>query len=49
VLSDTAFSIPGVNNWFKGSRGRVTTIMWRRLSDIWGLTRGPVMSDYLSR
>jgi 4-hydroxyacetophenone monooxygenase len=48
-LSDTAFSIPGVNNWFKGSRGRVTTIMWRRLSDIWGLTRGPVMSDYLSR
>ena len=46
-LQNTVFTLPGVSNWFKGSRGRVTAVMWRRLAEIWQMTREPVLEDYL--
>jgi len=39
LLERTVWNLPGVNNWFKNSRGRITTNSPWRLVDYWRMTR----------
>jgi 4-hydroxyacetophenone monooxygenase len=45
LLERTVWNSPGVNSWFKNSRGRVTTNSPWRLVDYWRLTRSFDPSD----
>ncbi|RUZ77974.1 hypothetical protein EN943_12265 [Mesorhizobium sp. M7A.F.Ca.US.006.01.1.1] len=47
LLTRTVWSAPGVNNWFKNSRGRIATNSPWRLVDYWQRTRTFEPSDYL--
>jgi len=40
------WSHPGLNSWYKNSKGRVTTTSPWRLLDSWRWTREPDLSDY---
>jgi 4-hydroxyacetophenone monooxygenase len=46
MLERTVWNHPGVNSWFKNSRGRVATNSPWRLVDYWWLTRSFDPSDY---
>jgi 4-hydroxyacetophenone monooxygenase len=46
TLSKLVWSHPGVNSWYKNSRGRVTTTSPWRLVDYWRWTREPDLRDY---
>lgn len=43
----TAWGAPGVKNWFKNSRGRVTANLPFRTIDYWERTRTPDPDDYI--
>jgi 4-hydroxyacetophenone monooxygenase len=45
-LEHYVWSLPGVSNWFRGSRERVTTIVPKRLIDIWREGKAPRIDDY---
>lgn len=47
LLRRTVWSAPGVNTWFKNSRGRIATNSPWRLVDYWQRTRRFNPSDYL--
>lgn len=46
TLSGLVWSHPGMNSWYKNSRGRVTTTSPWRLVDYWRWTREPDLGDY---
>jgi 4-hydroxyacetophenone monooxygenase len=46
TLARTVWSHPGMNNWYKNSRGRVVTTSPWRLVDYWRWTREPDLRDY---
>lgn len=46
-LEHYVWSLPGISNWFKGTRDRVTSIMPRRLVDIWQESKAPKLDDYV--
>ena len=46
ALAASVWSHPGMNNWYKNSRGRVVTTSPWRLVDYWRWTREPDLSDY---
>ncbi len=46
TLARTVWSHPGMNNWYKNSRGRVITTSPWRLVDYWRWTREPDLPDY---
>jgi 4-hydroxyacetophenone monooxygenase len=46
TLARTVWSHPGMNNWYKNSRGRVITTSPWRLVDYWRWTREPDLRDY---
>jgi len=41
------WSLPGISNWFRGSRERVTAIIPKRLIDIWREGKAPSLGDYV--
>jgi 4-hydroxyacetophenone monooxygenase len=41
------WSLPGISNWFRGSRDRVTTIVPKRLIEIWQESKAPQLGDYV--
>ena len=43
----TAWGVPGVKNWFKNSKGRVTANLPFRTIDYWARTRRPAPADYI--
>jgi 4-hydroxyacetophenone monooxygenase len=45
-LEHYVWSLPGISNWFRGSRERVTTIVPKRLIEIWREAKEPVLEDY---
>ena len=45
-LEHYVWSLPGISNWFRGSRDRVTTIVPKRLIEIWQESKGPRLDDY---
>jgi len=45
-LEHYVWSKPGISNWFRGSRDRVTAIVPKRLIDIWREGKGPRLDDY---
>ena len=46
ALARTVWTHPGMNSWYKNSRGRVTTTSPWRLVDYWRWTREPDLRDY---
>jgi 4-hydroxyacetophenone monooxygenase len=46
TLAGMVWSHPGMNSWYKNSKGRVTTTSPWRLLDYWRWTREPDLSDY---
>jgi len=46
TLAGMVWSHPGVDSWYKNSRGRVITTSPWRLVDYWRWTREPDLSDY---
>jgi 4-hydroxyacetophenone monooxygenase len=46
ALSKLVWSHPGMNNWYKNARGRVTTTSPWRLVDYWRWTKQPDLADY---
>jgi hypothetical protein len=47
ALEHYVWSLPGISNWFRGSRERVTAIVPKRLIDIWREAKGPKLDDYV--
>ena len=45
-LSELVWSHPGMNSWYKNSRGQVTATSPWRLVDYWRWTRQPDLADY---
>lgn len=41
------WSLPGISNWFRGSRDRVTAIIPKRLIDLWQEGKAPNLNDYI--
>ncbi len=46
ALARTVWSHPGVNSWYKNSKGRVTTTSPWRLLDYWRWTKQPDFNDF---
>ena len=46
ALARTVWTHPGMNSWYKNSRGRVTATSPWRLVDYWRWTREPDLRDY---
>jgi 4-hydroxyacetophenone monooxygenase len=46
TLAGMVWSHPGMDSWYKNSRGKVTTTSPWRLLDYWRWTREPDLSDY---
>jgi 4-hydroxyacetophenone monooxygenase len=42
------FAHPGMNNWYKNSRGRVVALSPWRLVDYWAMTREPDLDDFIA-
>lgn len=47
ALSRLVWSHPGMNSWYKNSKGRVTTTSPWRLLDYWTWTKAPDFADYV--
>ena len=47
ALSHLVWSHPGMNSWYKNSKGRVTTTSPWLLLDYWRWTKEPDFGDYL--
>jgi len=45
-LAKMVWSHPGMDSWYKNSKGRVTTTSPWRLLDYWRWTKAPDLSDY---
>ena len=48
-LEHYVWSLPGISNWFRGSRDRVTTLIPKRLVDLWQESKTPRFEDYVGR
>jgi 4-hydroxyacetophenone monooxygenase len=46
-LEHYVWSLPGISNWFRGSRDRVTALIPKRLVDLWQEGKAPKLDDYL--
>ena len=46
-LEHYVWSLPGISNWFRGSRDRVTALIPKRLIDLWQESKAPKLSDYV--
>jgi 4-hydroxyacetophenone monooxygenase len=46
ALARTVWSHPGMNSWYKNSKGRVTTTSPWRLLDYWRWTQEPDLADF---
>ncbi len=46
TMAGMVWSHPGMDSWYKNSRGRVTTTSPWRLVDYWGWTKAPDLEDY---
>jgi 4-hydroxyacetophenone monooxygenase len=46
-LKHYVWSLPGISNWFRGTRDRVTAIIPKRLIDLWQEGKAPKMNDYI--
>lgn len=46
-LEHYVWSLPGISNWFRGSRNRVTTLIPKRLVDLWQESKTPKLNDYI--
>ena len=46
-LEHYVWSLPGISNWFRGSRDRVTAIIPKRLIDLWQESKAPKLDDYI--
>ena len=47
-LEHYVWSLPGISNWFRGSRDRVTALIPKRLVDLWRESKAPKLDDYIS-
>jgi 4-hydroxyacetophenone monooxygenase len=47
-LEHYVWSMPGISNWFRGSRDRVTAIVPKRLIDMWQEGKQPDLSAYIT-
>ncbi|MGI9284610.1 MAG: flavin-containing monooxygenase, partial [Pseudomonadales bacterium] len=47
TLAGMVWSHPGMNSWYKNSKGRVTTTSPWRLVDYWRWTKEPDLNDYI--
>ena len=45
-LEHYVWSRPGISNWFRGSRDRVTALVPKRLVDLWQESKAPKLEDY---
>jgi len=48
-LKHYVWSLPGISNWFRGTRDRVTAIIPKRLIDLWQEGKAPKFDDYVGR
>ncbi|MCE2484070.1 MAG: hypothetical protein J4F42_01050 [Desulfurellaceae bacterium] len=48
-LEHYVWSLPGISSWFCGSRDRVTTLIPKRLVDLWQESKTPGFEDYSGR
>ena len=46
-LEHYVWSLPGISNWFKGTRDRVTALRPKRLIDFWQESKAPDLNDYI--
>ncbi len=46
-LEHYVWSLPGISNWFRGSRDRVTALIPKRLIDLWKEGKAPKLDDYV--
>lgn len=46
-LEHYVWSLPGISNWFRGSRDRVTALIPKRLIDLWQEGKAPKLDDYI--
>jgi 4-hydroxyacetophenone monooxygenase len=46
-LEHYVWSLPGISNWFRGSRDRVTALIPKRLIDLWQEGKAPKLDDYV--
>jgi 4-hydroxyacetophenone monooxygenase len=46
-LEHYVWSLPGISNWFRGSRDRVTSLVPKRLVDLWQESKAPKIDDYM--
>ena len=46
-LEHYVWSLPGISNWFRGARDRVTAIIPKRLIDLWHDGKAPKLDDYI--
>jgi 4-hydroxyacetophenone monooxygenase len=46
-LEHYVWSLPGISNWFRGSRDRVTALIPKRLVDLWQEGKAPKLDDYI--
>lgn len=46
-LEHYVWSRPGISNWFRGSRDRVTALIPKRLVDMWQEGKTPKLEDYV--
>ena len=46
-LEHYVWSLPGISNWFRGSRDRVTGLIPKRLVDLWAECKAPKLDDYI--
>lgn len=46
-LENYVWSRPGISNWFRGTRDRVTALVPKRLVDLWQESKAPKIDDYM--
>ena len=46
-LENYVWSRPGISNWFRGTRDRVTALVPKRLVDLWQESKAPRIDDYM--
>ena len=46
-LEHYVWSRPGISNWFRGTRDRVTALVPKRLVDLWQESKTPKIDDYM--
>lgn len=46
-LEHYVWNLPGISNWFKGTRNRVVALRAERLIDFWQESKAPNLDDYI--